>query len=513
MQVSTTAIAPKIELHLGDPSMTLLHRAGLVGLYMSLKSLEDQSERPAGLRWELLSRSVRLYWDCTDMEALDWLLRQSFQIDKKTGLIALSGLVPDSMDLPTQVTVHQGIRGTFLQHPSTYKAIGIQSQSFQIEDDGPEIVVKYQALASYAHQGFAKDLCDARGHLLSEPISVAGWLNPGAVVRHVAFSSQTGFEEAPQNAFVLLFALVACQYFVLRSTLRDKRAQYALVVPEVSDLDRYARRRLQLRGLGYKEFHASNLGDAGLKFLTHAKTIEMIRKSQAERCQVLTLGTVAWSSQQKSRTALHVVEATEKASEIYQLACRFFEARTITTKEGGFVVPSFAREIIAENLAASKPWYADFARYINNSELFKKITYERSDLNRMVQNAAWNDEVEKLFVTACHEALLMRGGKLKAEAAKRREKPNYDRLTEGMRTGILRCKNAETFREFITDFWSRAGSVPTLQKHWPGMIALINDERKWKTAKDLALLALASYKPPASQVQAETTETEEETEE
>ena len=33
------AVKPKIELSLSDPGMTMLHRAGVAGLYMTLKAL------------------------------------------------------------------------------------------------------------------------------------------------------------------------------------------------------------------------------------------------------------------------------------------------------------------------------------------------------------------------------------------------------------------------------------------------------------------------------------------
>jgi CRISPR-associated protein Cas8a1/Csx13 len=493
MQVSRNLTKPKIELHLGDPGMTLLHRAGLAGLWMTLKQLESEQKRPRELRWELKSRSISLDWEGNDIDALDWLLKQSFRIDDN-GLIALTGLNPTTMDIQTQLTIHQGIRGTFLQHPSTYKSAGNQSKSFQIEADSPEIVVKYQALASYCYQNFASSLCNEQGNFLQEPISVAGWLNPGAVVRHVAFSSQTGFEEEPKQAFTLLFAPVACQYFVLRSRLRDKRSQYALVIPEVTDLEIYAKRRQQFRNFGYRDFHASSLGDAGLSFLTYETTLEVIRKSKIERCQVLMLGTVAWSSQQKTRTDIHFIEADNKVIENYNLSRSFFADRIIQGKESGFVVPSFAREFIAENLARGFYWYAGISQKVNSSELFKQLTYEREGLSEMVQNAQWNEQSEKLFVKACHEALRNTYGKIYQRAKDKGEVANFDRENERIRTGIGRCKNAETFREFITDFWSRAGQIPTLQEHWQDLLYLTTGSKNWKIAKDLALLALASYK-------------------
>jgi CRISPR-associated protein Cas8a1/Csx13 len=129
-------------------------------------------------------------------------------------------------------------------------------------------------LTSYVYQKLASNLCDKQGNFLDKPISVAGWLNPGAVVRHVAFSADTSFEEPPENAFVLLFAPVACYYYNLRSRLRDKRAQYALVVPEILDLEQYAnyRQNSNLRDAAYQDFYACSLGDAGLRFLTYETT-------------------------------------------------------------------------------------------------------------------------------------------------------------------------------------------------------------------------------------------------
>jgi hypothetical protein len=45
----------KIRLELGEPSMTLMHRAGMAGFWMTLKQLEEQyptsAERPGNLTW------------------------------------------------------------------------------------------------------------------------------------------------------------------------------------------------------------------------------------------------------------------------------------------------------------------------------------------------------------------------------------------------------------------------------------------------------------------------------
>ncbi|MDZ8261046.1 type I-MYXAN CRISPR-associated Cas8a1/Cmx1 [Nostoc sp. ChiQUE01b] len=484
----------KLEFDLGNSSFTLLHCAGLAGLWMTLNQLEiEKVIRPEGLNWQLDNRKVILNWQGNDQIVLEWLLKESFQINN--GLIALRGLDSPTMRKDAQVIVHQGILGTFLQHTSTHKSSGTKTESLSLGEEEKEIQVTYKVLQSYAYQDFTSNLCDKNGQLLTKSISVAGWLNPGAAVRHVAFSSDTSFEEPPENAFVLLFAPIACYYYILRSKLRDKRAQYALVIPEITDLEKYAQYRQdqQLRYATYKDFHASGLGDAGLRFLTLEKTLNITQTFGVPRCQVLTLGTVAWATQQKTRTDMYMVEATDEVCHNYQVCDAWLKDKSVKGKNGDFVVTSFARELIAENLARNQLWYSGISEKVNSNELFKKLAYERGGLYQVIQKIQ-SDEREKLFVQACHEAIKFTYGQISEQAKKRGEVPNFDRETVRMRTGLSRCKNSDTFREFITDFWSRAGKIPTLQEHWQELMEFVLVDKNWKKSRDLALLALASYK-------------------
>ncbi|GAB1540970.1 type I-MYXAN CRISPR-associated Cas8a1/Cmx1 [Scytonema sp. NUACC21] len=484
----------QVEFDLGSPSFTLLHRAGLAGLWMTLKQLEKEHiKAPYNLNWQLNNRQVTLSWEGEDKKVLEWLLAESFEIHD--GLIALRGLDFKTIRKDAQVIVHQGILGTFLQHNSTHKSAGTTTKSLQLDEGGKEIQVTYKILTSYAYQDFANNLCDRQGRLLSQPINVAGWLNPGAVVRHVAFSSDTSFEEPPENAFVLLFAPVACYYYLLRSKLRDKRAQYALVIPEVTDIKKYAqyRQNPHLRNATYKDFHACGLGDAGLRFLTYETTVNIASTFGVPSCQVITLGTVPWATQQKTRSDIYIVEANTQICQKYDVCRNWLQDKSIEGKQGGFVVSSFARELIAENLAKSQPWYSGISEKVNSDELFRKLAYERRGLYQVIQKID-SDPREKLFVQACHEAIKFTYGQISEQAKKRGELPNFDRETVRIRTGLGRCKNAVNFREFITDFWSRAGKIPTLQEHWEDLIDFVMRDSYWKKSRDLALLALASYK-------------------
>jgi len=478
----------QIELNLSNPSFTFLHRAGLAGLWMTLKQLEKEKVIvPQGLTWELSRRGVILNWEGNDKVALEWLLSESFQIND--GLISLRGLNSKTMIKDAQIILHQGILGTFLQHNSTHKSLGVKTESLRLDEI--EIPVTYKMLQSYVYQEFAIALCDKEGKFLTKPISVAGWLNPGAVVRHIAFSADTSFQESPENALILLFAPIACYYYILHSQLRDKRALYALVIPEIIDLEKFAQKKQQdkARLATYKDFHACSLGDAALRFLTDETTTKIARKFYVPRCQVLTLGSVPWATQQKTRTDLYLVEATAEVCQTYKVCRNELRDRDIAGKKGGFIAPSFARELICENLARGKPWYSGIADKVNSNELFKKLTYERGGLFRMIEKVDW-DELERLFVQACHEAIRYTYGKV-AKNTKEGDVLNFERVTIRIRTGLGRCKNSETFREFMMDFWSRAGRIPTLQEHWSDLRKLVMDEKQWKKRKRFSLTSFS----------------------
>jgi CRISPR-associated protein Cas8a1/Csx13 len=267
-----STIRPRIELDLTAPNLTLLHRVGVAGLWMTLKQLEQQypmGRRPGHLTWSLSPQRIELHWQGNDFDVLDWLFRQAFQINND-GLIALTGLAPQRLNIQTQLVIHQGITGTFLQHNQFLKTAGQATKILKIDDQ--EIAIKYKRAVSYAHQSFATTLCDRGGNLSTNPVRIVGWLYPGAVARHYRFADKTKFEETPELAFALLFAPVACRYFILPKQLQRGLAQYALVIPEVEDLEQYAICSWTLKDLNYIDFYVAGMGDAGLKYLVYAKS-------------------------------------------------------------------------------------------------------------------------------------------------------------------------------------------------------------------------------------------------
>jgi CRISPR-associated protein Cas8a1/Csx13 len=487
-----------ITLELSNPQFSILHCAGIAGLWMTLNQLEKEGvEAPDNLVWKLFTQKVELF-NITPTN-LDWLFNEAFQIDR--GLILLRGINAKNMRRDAVVIVHQGILGTFLQHNSTLKSTGIATEVLSLDDEGKDqIEVKYKGVESYAYQTFIKNLIDKKGKFVTKPINIAGWLNPGVVVKHVAFSADTSFKESFEGALALAFSPVACYYYLLRSRLRDVRAQYALVIPEVKDLENFAQYKqdIHLRYASYKDFHASGLGDAGMRFLTYETTIKLSKLYEIERCKVVTLGTVSWSSQQKTRTDLYLVESNLQVCQNYRVSREHLSDRVVQSKKGeNYLMSSFAREFIAENLARGQPWYQDLSVQVNSLELFKTLSYERRGLNQMVNHADWG-EAEKLFVKACHQALSRLYAKsystLKEGEASKIEKINIQLFSK-----LNRCKNAETCREIVVDLmsrgaiFSRKGAIPELVQHQDIIFSFVLLPENWKKVRDLVLLSLASY--------------------
>ncbi|MGH9915374.1 MAG: CRISPR-associated protein Cas8a1/Csx13, partial [Pyrinomonadaceae bacterium] len=168
-----------------------------------------------------------------------------------------------------------------------------------------------------------------------------------------------------------------------------------------------------------------------------------------------------------------------------------------TEPERYFVTTFYAREFIADNIAQGHIWYHDLATYLSNKEAREQLMYERKELCEMVKTASYDNESDRLFIHVCHESWRRRLGKLGQRASS--ENASFPALVkkeaEKLRTSLARCKNADTLRQTVVDFWSRAGANELLRGE--GLINLLPlfGETNWKRTRDLALLALISYPP------------------
>jgi CRISPR-associated protein Cas8a1/Csx13 len=147
-----------MRLDLFAPGMTLLHKAGLAGLWMTLNGFEERGLQLKVGSWKLADRSIELHW--TDRAAFfKSLFANSFKLTK-SGLIWLAGLGDPADNLQQAVIIHNAVLGTFLQHGQTRKADPSSRRtgaaSFELGDE--TLAVHFQRVSSYAHQKVHVDL-------------------------------------------------------------------------------------------------------------------------------------------------------------------------------------------------------------------------------------------------------------------------------------------------------------------------------------------------------------------
>lgn len=522
----------RLTCELQQLGMTALHRVGLAGLYMTLDAFDRDPQTKSelhstGLTWSLQDQRVELdVAPGREREALGKLFDSAFRIEH--GFFKLPGLERGGQPtIQQQYLLYQGLLGTFLQHGKTRSLDESNAGTRTIEIDDKVLWIKnFTPIKSYAHQTAQTDFLTGAGAFV-EHVKVVGSWYPGGVQRHPApgFSSSC-LQEPARLAFCLAFAPIGAIYFQVQSRRRQDKARTALVLPPIASLARYAHLRRLVAQHGVLELTAASPTDAALRFALIAKTRDALGELMHHPIRVMAFGTVPWNKRQKTRTAAYAVTPGqlpglrnyELASAIFQNTWQTIAARgdskgRLKEPEHHRVRPFTAREIVADNVAAGRYWYADFAEYMRGKVTRTSLQYERKELFQMTQQAEYDHPNERIFIETCHEAWRRRLGQLGDRA--RREGASFKRLAGGeyerLRSALARCKNAATLRATLTDFWARGGSLPSLQTGWSDLLPLL-DEGEWRKARDLALLALASYRPSdreEAEALTETTDTQE----
>ncbi len=515
----------KMTLTLNAPGMTSLHKAGLAGLYMTLRAFEETNQKIKGLMWELGPSQISLDWDDDTLRlAFEELVRESFWIDD--GFVRLKGLeISRPPDVDQKHQLYTALLNSFLQfgphRPTDTKrmlAYDVDNHQLWIRDFAP--------IKSFRHQMASSDFIDEKGRFRNS-IEAAGWLYPGAGQRHVVFGD-TKLNESPELALALLFAPVGVIYYTIKSYAKGRKARLAMIVPNIEDLAIYSEVRQAFARLSVSELTASSSSDAALRMLVTIAGNNATNKfaevfGEGAICRVVTFGIVSWNEKQKSRTyARSVLSGQLRGFDNYKIADAIFPNRwqQIQAKrdrrgnqvepERSFVTTFSAREFIADNIALGKSWYDGIANHLANRESREQLQYERKELFKMVRTASFDDENERLFIDVCQESWRRRLGKLGQRAIS--EHTSFTVLAnkeaEKLRTSLARCKNADSLRGTVVDFWSRAGANQLLQgKGLSNLLPLFTD---WKKARDLALLALVSYQPQNEQEAALSAPTDEE---
>ncbi|MBI5446265.1 MAG: type I-MYXAN CRISPR-associated Cas8a1/Cmx1 [Deltaproteobacteria bacterium] len=505
-----------LTLGLFDPGMTQLHRVGLAGLYMTLERLDAKKYAEHG-SWELEPTRVHLRWNEKPKTLFEPLLAEAFGVSPE-GAIQFAAHRGHPMGQAQRLLVHSAVLSTFLQHGQT-RELGDSSVSLTVTFDDKQVVHTLKPLRRYTHQD-ASNLVTPGGGLKSS-IKLKGWAFPGGGVRHVAHGDATLISAEPNRFLALLFAPAASLYFLIsrktREGKKDKRHSAALVLPHITNLKRYSEDFARYLESQAKRLYASSLGDAGLMGLASLQLLQgndMLGVLPVDSCTILSLGTVGWSPKQKTRTAVdHIRRVDRGRLRLFDNALRLLDNRVVVKDDGGYwVATSPSRGLIADNVAAGKPWFEGFSQLMQSKKMAGILSFDRKGLSDMIQQTPWSNEEDKLFVEAVHNALRNRYGALAGRAKARGEAPQFGREFERIRTSLMRAKNRDTLRAEIADLFARGGINKVLQGGWEKVLGLFTGEN-WQRARDLALLGLASYAGKGvEEIEATDNETDEEDE-
>ncbi|MDW8266021.1 MAG: type I-MYXAN CRISPR-associated Cas8a1/Cmx1 [Gemmataceae bacterium] len=516
-------------MRLFAPGMSVLHRAGLGGLACTLKAMEQcyeagllkENELPRKLRngrfpWTINAQEVTLDFGEPDKAKgyLKKLFKFAFQVHN--GLIYLPGQYEREPPPAVLADLQTGLLLTFLQHGRVRKLENTETTvNYEPEGEhGAPVAVTYRKCTSYRHQRGWTHLVNPRGQLEQREIQVDGPLSPGTVVRHAALGSHSFMTEPPERMLPLYFALVGCL------ALPVNQGVSALLVPEVKDLEEFALERPAMTPMTAKECRIANAADGALQAQVRLRARRELRGRSLPGIYAMTFSPTSWASQQKSRVATIFVPPGEMALNRFERALAALPTRviqrTVTERTGrgrqrtvierreAFRSLSIVRPLVAENLALGKPWYAGFVNLMTkinpaNDEPYRdQLPSECGGLHDMVNDAQmWDSEGEKSMVMAVHEAIRQSLGRIKDETDGRSPECSpatlnrWERFRERLRLDLAGAKTEEQARFALVDLFSRAGNNSVLRQHWEAVLSVFR--RDWRLARDLALLALASY--------------------
>jgi len=460
----------KFELSIFDPNTLLPHRAGIAGLALVLSTLEIDD---ALISWEITEDTVTLNCDCSDKEALDWLVNQTYQIDE--GMLNVPAL---NLSGQGKYTFSQGVTSTFLQH-SKQRTLDKTPMliPFKVDENQPEILVSHRSMIDCYYLREFKGVFNSKNKF-SSSISIKGHHLPGLVECYI----NGEYEESPSGFIPLLFLPIACNYYLLQN------GRYALVIPEVKDLKSWVYRRRQLSNRSYRDFRSPSAGEAGLRLLLEESLSENLQLQKVEYCEVYQLGKQPWDGNQSGlKQAVYRVRASSQVLSIYQSAIALFPSKVKVTDKGeSWLAMSKVLPWIAENLVNGKPWYGGFYEFRKTNA--NDIKYERKGLISMTEHLQPHEKILFDSVQGAFSVYLVGQNK---QATKQGRPLDYVQVTDKVIYRLQRPSTQQEFATALVDFLSqfRSKAARGLGRE---IYAWIHGE-EWRKARDLTMLAIATY--------------------
>ncbi len=513
----TAALLKPMIYRLNDPGYTIYHRAALGGLAATVSAWQQYlGDAPSGITAEVQHDTVTLTWsdDITVEEALRRILEASFKRDENH-LIDLPGQRIDADMDGLRLAVHQGILGTFLQSKDARK-VDKEDKTLPLRnpDDQSAEILRYRGITTYFHEAAHHRLKLTETDEGSVTAAIEQWVVPGAVKGAESLNAPL------KEAFLLLYLMVGCSVFILRPRRYNKRKQeiqrnkfkYCLVVPDVTDLKRYATAlaRISNADKAIKGYRISYLNrvvggaeEAALRFLINIETQEKVtnERRSISGCMAIAMGKVAWDTQQINRSSMIKVKQNYPEIEVFKAAMNYRNSKLIKMKKGESIaeVISPIPELVAANLAAERHWCSHFKMLVGSKQEFKAMLFDMKgglrEMNRSIKN-----EEDQAVIAVFQEAWNRTMGQMSGRAS--RDRTSFDRSSETraerIRNEILRSKNADQLAGWFLRFCANATKGKPIiafsdESTRKKIYNFIFDQRNFDRFQNLCLFALVSY--------------------
>lgn len=461
----------KFILSIFDQNTLLPHRAGIAGLALALSAIDPTN---APIHWVVGEDTINLSWDDSDLEAIQWLLQQTYRSNQ--GYLEVPAL---KLDQQGRYIFTEGLMSTLLQHT---KQRSREKQtvplSFLVEDDQPEIRLDYRPVIDCYYTRDVKDAFNPKGAFKKE-ISIKGHHLPGLVECFV----NGAYVESPSRFLALLFLPLACGYYQLPGY------RSALVIPEVRNLKEWVNLRRRMPGRTYRNFRSSSAGESALHFLLQEKLIEDAQQFRIDYCEVYQLGSQPWDGNQSYlKQAVHRVQVSNQVLDLYEIASRLLPPRVKLKQDGSgtWLAESKVLALISDNLITHKAWYSGFFEFRKSTPIYPE---DRRGLIVMTEHLNADEQVLFNAVQGAFSAYLRE----QIQQAQKQARPlDYGQVTDKVIYRLQRPSTQQDFATALVDFLSQFRSKAA-RSVGPQIFWWVHQEENWRKARDLTLLAIATY--------------------
>lgn len=511
---------------------------------------------PDAAPWDVSETAVTLHWGdpAHAGEYFKRLFAFAFQITE--GLIDLPGTYRDAQSRAVRAELQHGLTLTFLQFGPHRKLAAARAEFLDPTGDGTApLRLDPRPCSGYLHQDFHEKLTDARAALSVKPLDAPSAFNPGAVQRHEAV---TGSKIRRPAGEVLCTAFTAAGCLSLPVSYGTgvllvpdvtDLTRFARIRPRLTPTSPAGCRiagpadgalqaviRIRAKGLGRK-LSGGSADDRGPGFAgVHAMRLRPTQWNEKQKSRVDALfvptfepgdGPGSDAALATFDRALRHLSRKVRVSVKTESAGRGANARKAVRAEAYFT-DSLVRPLIADNLAAGRRWYAGFSRLMRGRNdrgrpLHELVAFERQGLQSLLLDpgSPMANSREMAFISAFHRAMHTERIKiyidLMGEAALKRRQPatkavfnRWGRMNERIRLKLSNAKTAVDVRAAVCDVlcpYGRFNKVLQTDANVSAedekartalgyVLELVTRRDDWELLRDLALLALASYRNP-----------------